>query len=132
MNLKKIGAVAASALIMTTMALSASAAGLPNVSNTGAASVKAVDVDLSSIDWENIQPGELKAIGPVSPDAVNGGTTTAAADEDGAIGVATLVPVDDVDLSDLDLTNLVEGELVVLGPVSPDAVNGSAVTAAKK
>ena len=126
MNLKKIGAVAASALVMTSLAVSASAAKLPDVSDTGIASVKAVDVDLSSINWENIQPSELEAIGTIDPETIDGGIITA------GTAVATLVPAGDVDLSDLDLMNLVEGEPVAVGFISPDAVNGSATTAAKK
>ena len=127
MNLKKIGAVAASALVMTSLALSASAAKLPDVSDTGIASVKAVDVDLSSIVWENIQPGELEAVGAVDPGTIDGGSITA--------GVAvTIEAVDaDIDISDLELADFVEpGEPVAVGFISPDAVNGSATTAARK
>ena len=125
MNLKKIGAVAASALVMTTMAVSASAAKLPDASNTGIASVKAVDVDLSSIDWDNVQPGELEAVGTVDPEAVNGSNITA--------GVAAPIEAVDagIDISDLELADFVEpGELLIVDVIDAGTFSGGTTTAA--
>ena len=87
MKIKKIGAVAAAALVMTSLAVSASAANLPDAGegsvSPNSASIQAVDVeadvDLSAIDWANLQVGELAAIGTIDPAAVSGGFTTQAA-----------------------------------------------------
>ena len=69
MKIKKIGAVAAAALVMASLAVSASASNLPADSNAvqKAAAYYVVDagVDASGIDWANVQEGELVAIGTI-------------------------------------------------------------------
>ena len=46
--------------------------------NSGIASVVEADVDVSAIDWTNVQEGELTAVGTIDPGAVPGGTVTQA------------------------------------------------------
>ena len=131
MNLKKIGAIAASALVMTSLAVSASAANLPGAGEGSVsldpASIQAVDVDLSKIDatvWE----GELVAIGPIDPATVSGGTT---ASKDASQGTAVYIEEADVDVSDIDLSNAQKGEPVAIGPIDSTTITGGTTTASK-
>ena len=129
MKIKKMGAIAAAALVMTSLAVSASAANLPDAGegnvSLNSASIQAVDVDLSKINstvWE----GELVAIGTIDPATINGGTTTAGKD---AIPVATVYAVEvDVDLSAIDWDNIQVSEPVAVGTIDPTTVNGGFTT----
>ena len=141
MSIKKVGAVAAAALVMTSLAMSASASNLSNdadtdtaavcymaseVDETGVASVRAVDVDLSDIDWDNVLPGTPVPVGEVDPDTVS---VCYAVTEDG--GVATVYAVEDVDLSNMDFSEMLEATPVPVGFVDPGTVPGGFTTQAK-
>ena len=133
MKIKKIGAIAAAALVMTSLAVSASAASNlyanSNAAQKSATYVVDAGVDVSSIDWANVQEGELVAIGPIDPATVSGGTTTA--EKDAIPEAAVYVVEADVDLSAIDWANVQEGELVPIGAIDPAAVNGGTITQAK-
>ena len=121
MNLKKIGAVAASALVMASLAVSASASELPGASDTGIASVKAADVDLSGIDWDSLPEGELIVLGPVDITLEDGSTVTCGLAATAEAAAASLEECD-VDLTNLEGVQWFFGEPEALGEIDPGTV----------
>ena len=133
MKIKKIGAIAAAALVMTSLAVSASAASNlyanSNAAQKSATYVVDAGVDVSNIDWANIQVCEPAAIGAIDPAAINGGTITVGKD---AISKTAVYAAEvDVDLSAIDWADIQVSEPAAIGAIDPAAVNGGFTTEAK-